>query len=1475
VFSKKSASSAPAAPASGVTDLESSISAQIDSYLSWAPQQTSAEEKSTAAAVQTVEKQRKGVSSAPTKSLAAPRSSPVAPTLGLPSATEAPAAAPKSPAKSPRSSMTEQFVSLFRRKPAAAAPVEDLAQPAARPQPVAPVVAQKSVAPAKSKDTLSSRRAPRDEAYQPVSSNYQPLNLPSQSMGDGDRFSSMSYSQLPLLSNLRSSSSSSYGTVPMSPSSSNYGAVPSNYGREYGALPSSGEYGSVPTSGYGAVPTSDYRSVPTSGYARQQQAQQQQSEYGSLPALQREPPATAAAEVLQDDLSVSEASDDEAESKAAERRRSIPLPPSVHETVSVSASSSPARRLAAGAAPEVFVTPALPADLTSTDAAGDSVAAARRRRAPAAREAASPARKPAPASAPVAGPAAPGRVGSAGRGGMGGGAAPPSRAMPQAPRSFVRAKSEKDMEQKKKKTKKKEAVAMDEDEDDDVLQLSEKEASPSFQEEEQEAASDLPELELATQQLQQASLTTTTSSLRSATGYYEVSYSDADLEPYKEADMRRRKHRRGDETSGDVDFSDLDEPRTTIAPLRPVDLRSSIDFGAIDTRRASHTGMSSPPTSPTLLSSSLASGGLGSSSYELPGKLASSDGYSEPAINDTLMSSAAYSEPTLGSSGVSGFREYGYEACASEIDEPVLHAGAKRARAASVSSVESTPSSPTQTASDMATDSGSDDRDWNSEFQTLWDETLAENSATSLEDIYLTRAKIGTLAREFTDSATRIAKILVSEVFLPASQKTVRPIDVGGVGGGLKYVHRNVFFKFVVDEFGLYGGNESAAKTAKHELRGLQLYMNLALERRVAPLMHFPLTAVIDWRGFRVLASAVLPISRDSLVYGSADAGVTVRTDPQVAAWMEDAARLLNLKPHAVITRDLQTVVTMAACADIEVHRARDARTYMLDTHRVMPPQLPDGRKGAFLYNLFRPTFVARHAVPLCSDGFSLFGRGDESSSKYLATHNRELREATESLLGAGIDAVASACAERWASPDVSVDHRLVLAMLHRFGVNVRHIGPLRAVLYARSCDHLADLCLREMLARTLKALVRRQWRQLRTHIGDRDYVGLVCASLELLFATDAASVAQTTAFWCSSVQGMKAELSVRFGARALTVRERHADFRLAQLCDGRVTVRLCELLGIELHAAARARLSEPGGACVLLQTDVRRIAPRTARLYLVAFHDAYRVWASEESRALTGAARLAHLDECIERWFEVLNCAPDDVRALSNLAMAYKLRALHNLEAMDALAARDAELARTATELAFAPVHWLHQDAVAQVDDADTRYNAGVALREHAQRVTGDRRSELLALAAEQFEAAVRARRDDQACLLALANTCVQQALRCRFNGESAMMREHLARTGQLLQQLSPTDEAARLANVLEQLRRSIGLQGEAMRAWWDEAREVLQQKPAPIGGRIYTLSTERAVVTRAGVVSHPMNTMYSMSDQSQMPSRRDDRNW
>lgn len=53
---------------------------------------------------------------------------------------------------------------------------------------------------------------------------------------------------------------------------------------------------------------------------------------------------------------------------------------------------------------------------------------------------------------------------------------------------------------------------------------------------------------------------------------------------------------------------------------------------------------------------------------------------------------------------------------------------------------------------------------------------------------------------------------------------------------------------------------------------------------------------IIDYRGFRLLATSLLPISSTSLRYGSADGGLNVRCEPEAAEVFARAARTLNLK---------------------------------------------------------------------------------------------------------------------------------------------------------------------------------------------------------------------------------------------------------------------------------------------------------------------------------------------------------------------------------------------------------------------------------------------------------------------------------------------------------------------------------------------------------------------------------------------------
>jgi hypothetical protein len=58
---------------------------------------------------------------------------------------------------------------------------------------------------------------------------------------------------------------------------------------------------------------------------------------------------------------------------------------------------------------------------------------------------------------------------------------------------------------------------------------------------------------------------------------------------------------------------------------------------------------------------------------------------------------------------------------------------------------------------------------------------------------------------------------------------------------------------------------------AGHELKGLKAYFSLGMTDIRVPIM-----ALVDYRGFRLIAMSVLPVSGKSLVYGSKDAGFVI-----------------------------------------------------------------------------------------------------------------------------------------------------------------------------------------------------------------------------------------------------------------------------------------------------------------------------------------------------------------------------------------------------------------------------------------------------------------------------------------------------------------------------------------------------------------------------------------------------------------------
>lgn len=107
-------------------------------------------------------------------------------------------------------------------------------------------------------------------------------------------------------------------------------------------------------------------------------------------------------------------------------------------------------------------------------------------------------------------------------------------------------------------------------------------------------------------------------------------------------------------------------------------------------------------------------------------------------------------------------------------------------------------------------------------------------------------------------------------------------------------------FKLALDDHGLYGSDAAAQKAAGHELKGLSAYFDCRI-----PGLHVPLTAVIDYRGHRVICSSLVPVDHSTLCYGSDDGGRHVHdANPSLTRKMKEAARLLNLAAHECGVRE-------------------------------------------------------------------------------------------------------------------------------------------------------------------------------------------------------------------------------------------------------------------------------------------------------------------------------------------------------------------------------------------------------------------------------------------------------------------------------------------------------------------------------------------------------------------------------------------
>lgn len=408
------------------------------------------------------------------------------------------------------------------------------------------------------------------------------------------------------------------------------------------------------------------------------------------------------------------------------------------------------------------------------------------------------------------------------------------------------------------------------------------------------------------------------------------------------------------------------------------------------------------------------------------------------------------------------------------------------------------------------------------------------------------------LAQEFKSSAEIYGKIIITEESLPYDLKNLKPVSLGGQAGGVKYLVAGILFKYCHDKehapgrwiYGQKGpDHQSAIKAGAGELRGLNAVIASGVFEKG---LHFPLAALVDFRGQRLLAISALPIAGSaSLVYGSDDSGMSIHnTDHKVAEMMEFLGKQLNLCSHGP---DL-----IFGPQDIEVHRGHTGTYYILDFARLFPPEAPTGTKDcAVFYNFLRPELVREFPKALCSDAFTAW-MGNEPDA---ARMNDNVLQATL-FMRDKIKKLATLYSSDFylQSQASSLVTQAFTNEIHSFGINMRHIGTIRYLVSGAQREFI----LAEIVARTMKDMIKTEFRALPPQAHPKQVLQyLNCITQPTTFSY----------FWIITEKGgLKYSILKKFGVGALDDIEKSPDGNLLESLGSQLTSvfsRFCELVGI------------------------------------------------------------------------------------------------------------------------------------------------------------------------------------------------------------------------------------------------------------------------------------------------------------------------
>ncbi|XP_026227839.1 clustered mitochondria protein homolog [Anabas testudineus] len=220
-------------------------------------------------------------------------------------------------------------------------------------------------------------------------------------------------------------------------------------------------------------------------------------------------------------------------------------------------------------------------------------------------------------------------------------------------------------------------------------------------------------------------------------------------------------------------------------------------------------------------------------------------------------------------------------------------------------------------------------RDWNEELQ-----GCRELPRTSHQEHLHRERSLFKTNSDFVAAATQGAVAVIDG--------NIMPLNPGEAPHMQMFIWNNIFFSLgfdISDHYSPLGGNTAAHAAAICDLRGAQAYTSVDIEG-----LHTLGTAVVDYRGIRVIAQTIVPgilekNQEQGVVYGSNDYGKTVFTHSRFLELLVKTSKPLRLQPHLVLDHNNSPV---ELCSGMETKGifGNDGRSYILDLLRTFPPDL-------------------------------------------------------------------------------------------------------------------------------------------------------------------------------------------------------------------------------------------------------------------------------------------------------------------------------------------------------------------------------------------------------------------------------------------------------------------------------------------------------------------------------------------------------